>query len=292
MLAVSSAPNLAMPLALAFGLFSMLGSACGPRVGGDGADQGNSGGSSGGSGGGHPSSDAGAAGQRGDQIVFPDSLLGGGDAGDNNAGKGCGALVAIIRDFSDKHDDFENYTGGGEQGILRPVLDADHLPVFVKSGLIKSAETFAQWYRDVPGVNVRLEIPLPIKKESGGRFVFDDGDFFPIDGEGFGNEGRNHNYHFTTEIRGGFTYKGGEEFTFRGDDDVWVFVNGKLALDLGGVHQSQSATIKFDAKAAELGIEKNKTYTLDVFHAERHTSLSNFRVETSIECLTVPVPVL
>jgi fibro-slime domain-containing protein len=81
-----------------------------------------------------------------------------------------------------------------------------------------------------------------------------------------------------------FRYRGGEVFTFRGDDDVFVFVNGKLALDLGGVHGAETDTIDFDAQAGALGITVGSTYSLDVFHAERHTVESNFRIETSIEC--------
>jgi fibro-slime domain-containing protein len=40
-----------------------------------------------------------------------------------------------------------------------------------------------------------------------------------------------------------------------------------------------------DAQAAELGIAAGGSYAMDIFHAERHTSSSNFRIETTIECL-------
>ncbi len=129
--------------------------------------------------------------------------------------------------------------------------------------------------------------PMPLTLEAtSGKWVFDSSAFFPLDGLGFGNQNETHNYHFTTEIHASFVYLGGEVFTFRGDDDVWVFVNRKLALDLGGLHPPLEGTINFDAMAAQLGITPGSLYQLDIFHAERHTKGSNFRVETTIACLS------
>nr|MBP9758161.1 fibro-slime domain-containing protein [Candidatus Dojkabacteria bacterium] len=193
-------------------------------------------------------------------------------------------LEGTIRDFNDTHIDFENRRISGlKTGIVENLLDSEKKPVYTginTNGSINGVDSFRQWYRDVPGVNQSM--PFTIRLERVGSstiFRYLSNQFFPIDNQLLGNQGRNHNFHFTFESQTSFLYQGGETFNFTGDDDIWLFVDGKLAMDLGGTHSPASQTVNMDS----LGLTRGKIYTMNFFFAERHTTGSNFSIETDIK---------
>lgn len=197
------------------------------------------------------------------------------------------AIPATIRDFHTDHQDFEGDVLGDDPGIVEPLLGPDGKPVYAghPTTLTTSGkESFDHWFRDVPGVNESTSIPITLVSDNADPpvFRFDSQAFFPIDGQLFGNEGDPHNYHFTLEMVVDFRYRGGEVFSFRGDDDVFAFINGHLALDLGGVHAPEPGSVDLDEVAGSFGLTPGEVYTLSLFFAERHTTSSSFRVETTI----------
>jgi len=185
----------------------------------------------------------------------------------------CGnVLRTIIRDFQSSHDDFENAPDWSSYQVASPIGASRKPEKTSANGPLH----FEEWYQNLPEVNQPFAVDLWLEPV-GETFVFDSTSFLPLTDWGYKDT-----YAFTTELHTNFEYKGGEVFTFRGDDDVFVFVNGFLGVNLSGVHVAQEGSIDLDAKAADFGLELGKSYTFDLFQAERQPNGSNFRLETTL----------
>ena len=169
------------------------------------------------------------------------------------------------------------------------------------------ADRFGDWFQDKgPDVNRAFQIELRFDRDAAsGLYVLKSNSFFPLDnGKPFnkynpadpepfghlqtgtldGNDLTTHNYGFTMEFHTRIVYEAGKghRLSFQGDDDIWVFLNGKKVVDLGGVHQTQFSTVNLDSIATTLGLVDGADYALDFYFAERHTASSSFMITANL----------
>lgn len=213
-------------------------------------------------------------------------------------------LTGTVRDFNAYrttyngvagHPDFESKIGD-DRGIVQSTLGADGKPVYNSADsnpTVTSPASFYQWFRDDPTVNRTGSLTLTLNEIAPNLYQYTNNSFFPIDGQLLGQTMLGHNFGFTTEWHTKFTYQSAANasFKFTGDDDVWVFINNRLAIDLGGMHGAESASVDLNTFAPTAGLTNGGTYKLDIFQAERHTVGSNFTMTTSLALATAPAEV-
>ena len=135
---------------------------------------------------------------------------------------------------------------------------------------------------------------------SAGVYQYQNASFFPLDNSGFQANGaapdptlqwnglplnratNTHNYSFAMHFKINFQYETGQTFAFEGDDDMWVFINGQLVLDLGGIHNTTLGNFSLDAIATQLGLVQGESATLDVFYCERQSVGSDIKITSNI----------
>jgi fibro-slime domain-containing protein len=213
-------------------------------------------------------------------------------------------FIGLVAGGSTKHPDFQAFSGGDPTlGMVEDELDAGGLPVYTgvcekgsaNAGMVAicpfgaqttSKVAFDQWYRDTTDVNLSFPgVVMLTRMGATQSYVFDGGQTFtPLTGRGWDSQGKEgvtagKNFGFTTVLRYFFLYQGDETLAFSGDDDVWVFINNKLAVDIGGLHPKRDRSVTLGVQvSAQLGLTAGNVYEMALFHAERSPAESNFKL--------------
>lgn len=148
---------------------------------------------------------------------------------------------------------------------------------------VTSSSTFDEWFTDELGTNLSVNHPITLTLNENGVYEYLDNAFYPVDDRLFGNEGAPHNGNFTFETNFSFIYTscGSQFFEVSGADDVYLFIDGRLVIDLGGVLNGQQQTIEFD----RLGLTDGNTYQARFFYANRHTTGAELNLRTNVEMI-------
>jgi fibro-slime domain-containing protein len=209
--------------------------------------------------------------------------------------------------YQDIHDIFMNLPIPATNGAPANSLSSGFFPLEARTGAhaTKLCNLWPYWPTALTTANCVAQDGNPVWQQwdpqgSGTRGVAgmgEGGRVVPVTGVP-------RNFYFTSEVRYLFRYAGGETLAFNGDDDVWVFINGKLVLDLGAPHERLEGTVTLNADSATwtiqtlniatntpipiangtvtgLGLEVGRTHEIVVFHADRHPRESNYQLTLS-----------
>lgn len=207
------------------------------------------------------------------------------------------------------------------KGMVKPTLDSNFIPLRVDNfpSNCTNAEHLDSWFlpevlaKDEKGNEYTnstcREIELTLDDEGfwfaqiddespeGGLFLLDDFRWLDdkqtienpyydsLPGLEINGTRKYHNYGFTMKIQAEFKYIKGQYFEFLGDDDVWVFIDNRLVVDIGGQHQRVDGAVNLDTIGRSTGdtlVPGNK-YSFFIFYAERKREASNFKMRTSID---------
>ncbi|MBQ3465247.1 hypothetical protein IJH15_03505 [Candidatus Saccharibacteria bacterium] len=190
-----------------------------------------------------------------------------------------------------------------EEGLVESELDDKYMLVG-KGGKLtpnKGLNNLTRWFTEVVGKSESYSGVLKMNYDAEkSEFEFYDDEFYPLDevefGKGDSVNTDGHNHLFTMSFAVPFTalLSGEEEIEISADDDTFVFIGKELVVDLGGIHDVETRVIRLyadgdiyvgspekDFEFSGVNIGKNQNSIVRIFHADRDSVDSSFKIRFS-----------
>jgi fibro-slime domain-containing protein len=207
-------------------------------------------------------------------------------------------LNGVVRDFRSRsefagHVDFGIPSAEPRRSIaIGQRLDGDGKPAIDSASggpafqrVIAGSTSFAEWFRDVPTTNLSMPMTLLLSRvasyghtPANPRWVYNTVGYNPIVLEGFGYNDLSFppsapgwNLGLTAELECSFVYRQDKAqwLYVSSTDDLWVYVDGKMIVDIGGRSQPTARSVNLNTVAPSLGLVDRQRYTIKFFLANR-----------------------
>ena len=205
-------------------------------------------------------------------------------------------VSGIIRDFINPHPDFNlGPSADSATRFVQAQLGSDGKPAFLPVAGITSTSmtTFPQWWNTLSPINAptvySISLSNAFQTDSRVHNFFSSA-FYPI--------GDHSN--FTYEVHTYMSFLPGASLTFKSSGDLWVFIDGRLVVDLGGIHGLETATIALDG-LVDVGGQPlpppatgTVTRQVDLFYAHRssqHVPQLGIQLLPAVTCESIDTAV-
>lgn len=175
-------------------------------------------------------------------------------------------------------------------GDGKPTATTSPLPAGASLRAISSPTTFATWFRDTPGQNVSFPYVLHVGRTAsyghtpenprwvynavGGSLGIGRGDGYDDTLDAWPGLSERANSTWTTELGASFEYRQdkGQWLYMRASNDVLVYLNGRLLLDIAAQSSPNWRSINLNDVAASHGLRDGQTYRIQFFVAHRYSA--------------------